>query len=133
VAQCRFNRRDGSPCRGVAVGSHGGCFAHDDDFQLERKRNTAAQRKGGKKGGRGRPTNPGTADLQRLQKAFEELAYKVLRGEVDRATAAVITQCWNGARSCISASGRLRELEEVEARLDAIETDLGPERGSREA
>ena len=30
-------------------------------------------------------------------------------------------QAWNGARSCVAASARVRELEEVEARLAALE------------
>jgi hypothetical protein len=121
MARCRFNKRDGSPCAGVAMGSHGGCWNHDDDFELARRRNA---RKGGTRGGRGRP-NPGTADLHRLQSRFEALADNVLAGEVDRAEAAVAIQAWNGARACIAASAKLRELEDIEARLDALEGAKG--------
>ena len=52
---------------------------------------------------------------------------------MDRADAAVTIQAWNGARACIQASVKVREVEELEARLDALEKTLGPERGSREA
>jgi hypothetical protein len=92
-------------------------------FELARRRNA---RRGGKQGGKGRP-NPGTADLQRLQARFEDLAEEVLASTVDRADAAVATQCLNGARSCISASAKLRELEDIEARLSALERQAGTE------
>jgi hypothetical protein len=117
MAKCTFTKRNGDECRGVAVGPSGGCYAHDPAYQLERKRDA---RRNGKRGGRGRP-NPGTADLQRLQNRLEELAEQVLAGTVDRADAAVTIQAWNGARACIAASARMRELEDVERRLDALE------------
>jgi hypothetical protein len=117
MAKCTFAKRNGDECRGVAVGPSGGCYAHDPAYELDRKRDA---RRNGKRGGRGRP-NPGTADLARLQKSFEDLADKVLAGTVDRADAAVAIQAWNGARACIAASARVRELEDVERRLDALE------------
>ena len=124
MAKCSFTKRDGNPCKGTAMGPNGGCWAHDPEYSLPRKR---IARKGGQRGGRGRP-NPGTADLARLQKAFEDLADDVLQGNVDRASAVVAVQCWNGARGCITAAARLRELEGVEARLEALEQTLSPNR-----
>ena len=117
MSQCAFDKRDGGRCGGVAVGPSGGCYAHDPAYELERKRDA---RRNGKRGGRGRP-NAGTADLRRLQMVLEDLAEKVLAGAVDRADAAVAIQAWNGARSCVAASVRVRELEEVETRLAALE------------
>jgi hypothetical protein len=120
MASCAFTKRNGGQCGGALWGLRGGCYAHDPAYELDRKRDA---RKNGKRGGRGRP-NPGTADLKRLQARFEDLADKVLAGSVDRADAAVAIQSWNGARACIAASARVRELEEVEARLNALEKDL---------
>ena len=121
MAKCTFTKRNGDECRGVAVGPLGGCYQHDPSYELDRKRD--AQRNG-KRGGRGRP-NPGTADLHRLQSRFEALAEQVLAGTVDRADAAVAAQCLNGARSCIAASAKLREIENFEKRLDALEKRRG--------
>jgi len=129
MASCAFTKRNGGQCGGGAVGASGGCYAHDPAYELDRKRDA---RKNGKRGGRGRP-NPGTADLKRLQARFEDLADKILAGTVDRADAAVAIQSWNGARSCVVASARVKELEEVERRLSDLEKDLDPERGSRGA
>lgn len=121
MAKCTFTKRNGDECRGVAVGPLGGCYQHDPSYELDRKRD--AQRNG-KRGGRGRP-NPSTADLHRLQSRFEDLAEQVLAGTVDRADAAVAAQCLNGARSCIAASAKLREIEDFEKRLDALEKRRG--------
>jgi hypothetical protein len=129
MARCAFTKRNGESCGGVAVGPSGGCYAHDPTYELNRKRDA---RRNGKRGGKGRP-NPGTADLHRLQASFEDLADKILAGSVDRADAAVAIQSWNGARACIAASARVRELEEVERRLAALEKSLEPERVSRGA
>jgi hypothetical protein len=63
--------------------------------------------------------------LHRLQSRFEALAEQVLAGTVDRAEAAVAIQAWNGARASIAASAKLRELEDIEARLDALEGAKG--------
>jgi hypothetical protein len=117
MARCQFNKRSGEPCEGRAIGSNEGCWNHDPDFELDRRRNA---KKGGKQGGRGRH-NPGSADLHRLQSRFEDLAEQVLKEEIDRASAAVACQLLNGARSCVVASARVRELEDVERRLDLLE------------
>lgn len=121
MAKCGFKTRDGRPCGARATGSNGGCWNHDPQYELLRRRNA---RKGGQQGGRGR-TNPGTIDLARIQSRFEALSNQVLQGEVDRGDAAVVAQLLNGARSCIVASAKIREVEEFEARLDALEEQLG--------
>jgi len=121
MAQCQFNKRGGDPCGGIAMGSHGGCFAPDPDFELDRRR---LARRGGKQGGRGR-TNPATVDLQRLQNRFEQLAEDVLSGSVDRARAAIACQLLNGARSAIQANLKAREVEDFEERLSALEKRRG--------
>lgn len=121
MPQCVFKTRGGNPCGGIAMGSHGGCFAHDPDFELARRRNA---RKGGKRGGRGR-TNPATVDLQRLQQRFDELAEEVLYGSVDRARAAIACQLLNGSRAAIQASLKAKEVEDFEERLSALESRRG--------
>ena len=85
MAKCGFKTQNGRPCGGRAIGSSGGCWNHDPQFELDRRRNA---RKGGKQGGRGR-TNAGTIDLARLQSRFESLASQVLDGKVDRSDAAI--------------------------------------------
>src|SRR5215208_307059 len=73
--------------------------------------------KGGKRGGRGRPVS----ELTRLGARLEELADKVLSGEVDRGDAAVAGQLLGTSRACLrdvlsATEEQLREqVEELEA------------------
>jgi hypothetical protein len=97
LAKCTAITRTGGRCRGIAIDGSDYCYAHDPDRAEERRRNA---HKGGKRGGRGRPS-PATGELVRLQERFEELASKVLSGEVERGAGAVAAQLLNGARACV--------------------------------
>jgi len=92
---------------------------------LDRRRDA---KRNGKRGGRGRP-NPGTADLARLQHVLEDLADDVLAGTVDKSQAAVACQLLTAARGCIVAAAKLRELETVEERIEALEQALSKRSG----
>jgi hypothetical protein len=93
------------------------CIGHDPD-QAEARRRRAS--KGGKRGGRGRPS----AELARLQARFEDLAEKVLSGEIERGVGAVAGQLLNGARACVRDALAAREQEELVARLEGLEEAL---------
>jgi hypothetical protein len=118
LARCSGIKRDGGRCEGVAIVASDYCYQHDPDRAEERRRNAA---KGGKRGGRGRPS----VELARLQARFEELAEKVLSGEVERSVGAVAGQLLNGARACLRDSLAAREQEELVARLEELERVLG--------
>jgi hypothetical protein len=93
------------------------CYVHHPDHSEERQRHGS---KGGKRGGRGRPTS----ELARLASRFEELADKVLSGEVERGVGAVAGQLLNGARACVRDGLTAREQEELIARIEALEEAL---------
>ena len=114
MAKCTAITRGGNRCKGDAIDSSGYCYSHHPDHAEDRKR---AARKGGKRGGRGRPVT----ELARLGARFEELADMVLRGEVDRADGAVAGQLLNGARACTRDGLKAREVEELERRLEELE------------
>jgi hypothetical protein len=63
-------------------------------------------------------------ELARLQARFEDLAEKVLSGEVERGVGAVAGQLLNGARACVKDALAAREQEELVARLEALEEAL---------
>ena len=115
--KCTAITRGGDRCRGVAIEGSDYCYAHHPDHEQDRRR---AARKGGKRGGRGRPTS----ELARLGARFEELADKVLDGEVDRAAGAVAGQLLNGARACVRDGLTAREQEELVERMEELETAL---------
>ena len=117
MGKCTAITRSGDRCRGVAIEGSDYCYAHHPDHEQDRRR---AARKGGKRGGRGRPTS----ELARLGARFEELADKVLDGEVDRAAGAVAGQLLNGARACVRDGLTAREQEELIERMEELETAL---------
>jgi hypothetical protein len=123
LAKCTGITRTGERCKGIAIDGSGYCYAHHPDHADERKR---AARKGGKRGGRGRPS----VELARIQARFEELAEQVLNGEVERARAAVAGQLLNGARACVRDGLSAREQEELVERLEELERVLEQRKGS---
>jgi hypothetical protein len=124
LAKCTGITREGDRCRGIAIEGSDHCYAHDPDRAEERRRNA---HKGGKRGGRGRPSG----ELHRLQARFEELAEKVLSGDVERAAGAVAGQLLNGARACVRDGLTAREQEEILARLEELEAALETRRDDR--
>ena len=99
------------------------CINHHPDHEQARRRAS----KGGKRGGRGRPS----IELARLQGRFEELADKVLSGEVERGVGAVVGQLLNGARACVRDGLLAREQEELVSRMEAIEAALEEQKSER--
>ena len=110
MSQCAAIKSDGERCRVSAIEGSEWCWNHDPSYADERRRHGS---RGGKRGGRGRPVS----ELARLQARFEDLAKKVLSGEVERAKAAVACQLLNGARACVRDGLVAREKEELEARI----------------
>jgi hypothetical protein len=114
LAKCSGITRAGGACKGIPIDGSQWCYVHHPDHAEERRRHGS---KGGKRGGRGRPT----AELARLKERFETLAYAVLSGKIERADAAVAGQLLNGARACLRDAMTAREQEELLARLEALE------------
>jgi hypothetical protein len=114
---CAGIKADGGRCGAQAMRNSQWCINHDPDKAEARRRRAS---KGGKRGGRGRPS----VELARLQACFEDLAEKVLSGEVERGVGAVAGQLLNGARACVRDALAAREQEELVARLEALEEAL---------
>ena len=124
MSLCSGIRADGGRCGAQAIRSTEFCVNHHPDkVDTRRRRNS----KGGKRGGRGRPVS----ELHRLQVRFEELADKVLSGEIDRGVGAVAGQLLNGARSCIRDGMAAREQEELIQRIEALESESNDNNGAR--
>ncbi len=124
MAKCSGITRAGTACKGIPIDGSGYCYTHHPDRVEERRRHGS---KGGKRGGRGRPS----AELARLQRRFEELAEQVLSGDVERGVGAVAGQLLNGARACVRDGLTAREQEELVERLEALEEALERKGGQR--
>lgn len=123
MSVCSGIRADGGRCKAQAMRNSEWCINHHPDYEQARRRRAS---KGGKRGGRGRPS----VELARLQGRFEELADKVLSGEVERGVGAVVGQLLNGARACVRDGQAAREQEELVARLESLEEALERKTGN---
>jgi hypothetical protein len=123
MSLCAGIKADGGRCGAQAMRNSQWCIGHDPD-QAEARRRRAS--KGGKRGGRGRPSS----ELARLGARFEELADRVLREEVERGIGAVAGQLLNGARACARDGLAAREQEELAERLEQIEAALQARKGN---
>ena len=117
MSRCAAIKPNGERCKVDAMPDAEWCWSHHPDYEQARQRRAS---KGGKRGGRGRPTS----ELARLRDRFEELADKVLAGEVERSVGAVAGQLLNGARACMRDALAAREQEELIERLEALEARL---------
>ena len=114
MAKCSAITQSGERCKGVAIDSSGLCFSHHPDHAESRRR---AARKGGKRGGRGRPV----AELGALRVENAEIRERLLEGKLKPGVAAVAIQSLNMDVRAVSAALKAREQEELEARLEELE------------
>ena len=117
MAKCWGITQAGTACKGIPIDGSEWCYVHHPDRIEERRRHGA---RGGRRAGRGRPS----VELARLQARLEELAEKVLAGEIERGVGAVAGQLLNGARACVREGLAAREQEELVARLEELERAL---------
>ena len=75
------------------------------------------RRRGAYKGGRGK----GRRDLASVKAQLQEMADKVLAGEQDRSAAAVADQLLNIKLRAIEVERKVKEAEELEERIEALE------------
>jgi hypothetical protein len=113
MPQCAGIKRDGGRCAVVVGPGQSHCYAHDPERSRERQRNAS---RGGRSRGRG--------ELGELKKQIRDLAAGVLDGTADRGRAAVANQLYNTLIRAIEQERKQRELEEIAARLEALEEVL---------
>ncbi len=126
MALCSGIRADGGRCKAQAITDSQWCFNHHPDYEEARRRRAS---RGGKRGGRGRPQ----AELANIKGRLSDLADAVLSDDpeqrVDKGVAAVASQVLNVYLRAISVEMKLREVEELTARLEALEVRLERRRG----
>ena len=126
MANCTAITRGGGRCKGVAIEGESYCYSHDPDRAEERRRNAS---KGGTRAGRGRPrTSP---EIPAIKTRILELVEDVLAGDQDRSAAAVAGQLYNAVLRAIEIERRIKETEDLERRMDALEERLEQNGGKR--
>ncbi len=121
MARCAGFKPTGEPCERIVKASQTYCFSHDPARAGERRRNASKAGKGG-----------GSAEIRDLKKQLEDLARDVLEGRVDRGDAAIVNQILNTRARLIELERNIKETDELEARLDALERGAeGRKEGNR--
>jgi hypothetical protein len=113
VSTCKATKANGEPCTLPANGPQGLCWAHDP-------KNAERRRRGASRGGRAKAR----AELPELKKLLSDLTEQVLAGDLETSKAAVANQLTNTRLRAIEVERKIREAEETEERLEAIERIL---------
>jgi hypothetical protein len=117
MPRCSYTHPDNSQCKRIVEDDKTYCYSHDPARAAERKANA---RRGGRRGGRGRPLQ----ELAALRSENSELREKLLSGEVEPRVAAVATQLINTDARLIDLTLKAKEQMELEQRLEEIEQAL---------
>ena len=113
MAVCRATKANGEPCKAPATGPHGYCWAHDP-ANAERRSRMAS------KAARSKPNR----ELAGIKALLEDLTERVLSGELPTGPAAAANQLINTRLRAIEQERKIRELEELAERLEALEEVL---------
>ena len=110
MARCAGTKRDGGQCTTIVKPPQTHCYQHDPARSAERRRN--ASRAGKSTGGR---------EIRDLKRRISGLVDAVLEGSQDRGRAAVAIQGFNALKGVLELERKVREVDELEARLEALE------------
>jgi len=113
VARCKATKRNGEPCTLPAQGEQGLCWAHDPA-------NAEKRRRGASRGGKAKANR----ELPAIKSLLEDLTERVLSGELQTGPAAVANQLINTRLRAIETERKVKEAEELEERLEALERVL---------
>src|SRR5215212_4174861 len=119
MARCVAIKPNGERCRLDAQDLHDMCWAHSPENSEKRRRRAS-------RGGRAKANR----ELPAIKALLEDLTEQVLSGELPTGPAAVANQLINTRLRAIEVERKIKETEELEARLEALERD-GKEGGSR--
>ena len=113
ASKCAAITRGGAPCKGLVRLGNDYCPAHDPTRHEARRR--AASKAGKSKPGR---------ELADIKDRLFTLVEDVVKGDVDKGDAAVASQLYNVLLRAISMDLKVKELEELEAKLEEMEKAL---------
>jgi hypothetical protein len=110
MGACKATKRNGEPCTLPANEPQGLCWAHDP-------KNAEKRRKGASRGGKAKANR----ELPSIKALLEDLTQQVLAGELQTGPAAVANQLINTRLRAVELERKIKETEELAARLEALE------------
>ena len=123
-SRCRGTKRNGEPCTLPAKGSDGYCWAHSPENAEQRRRQAS-------RAGRSKPSR----EIAEIKALLSDLTDRVLGGEgmepLETGRAAVANQLLNTRLRTVEVERKIKETEELEERLEALERAGEVQRGGR--
>jgi hypothetical protein len=110
AVSCGGTKRDGSPCTATVEPPQRFCWWHDPANAQQRRRAAS-------KAGKSKPSR----ELVGIKHRLSDLADDVLEEKVDKGVAAVASQVLNVYLRVVSMEMKLREVEELERRMEELE------------
>ncbi len=120
MPRCAGYKPNGEQCERIVGTPQTYCFAHDPSRSKERTHNAS-------KAGRSKPKR----ELQAIREQASKLFDEVHSGEVEPKAGAVLTQITNTQARILELERKLKETEELEERLEALEQAQHQKAGSR--
>ena len=108
---CAGITRSGGRCTVPVGGAQHFCHLHDPARADERRRNAS-------RAGRSKPASK---EIAGIKARLAQLTEDVLTGDLETGRAAVVNQLINTLLRALEAERKLREQEELEGRLEALE------------
>src|SRR5829696_5001404 len=108
--RCSAITPGGERCRLDATTNSSFCWSHDPKYSAERKRR-------GARGGKAK----GSGSVSAIMRKIESVIDDVLEGRLERGKGAVVFQGFNVLLKAYDTDRKLRELDEVMDRLEALE------------
>ena len=119
VSVCAGTKRDGSSCTATVDHPQRFCWWHDPANAGERRRAAS-------KAGKSRPNR----ELAGVKVLLEDLTNRVLAGDLPTGPAAVANQLINTRLRAVELERKVREVDELEARIEALERTHEREKGA---
>jgi hypothetical protein len=113
LSRCTAIKPTGERCKAGAIEGSEWCWNHNPAHADERRRHG---QRGGKRGGRGRPS----VELGAIKERLTTLADDVLEGSVDRGDAAVVGQLLNTVIRAVGMEMKVREVEELAREVEEL-------------
>jgi hypothetical protein len=122
VIRCSAITVSGERCRGVPIRGSDLCAAHHPQTQARR-------RAGARRGGRSR----GVTEIVDIKAELRDVISEARSGSIERGRAAVLAQLYGVLLRELEVERKIREVDELEARLQALEETHAQRSGGRHA
>jgi hypothetical protein len=117
MAQCQGIKRDGGRCTASVQPGSDWCWNHDPAHADRRQRNAS-------RAGKGRPPR----EIGEIKALLKDLTDRVLEGGLPTSVVAVANQVINTRLRAVEVERKVKETEELEARIEALEKIQPPQK-----